>query len=126
MRAARQAAKRAGDAGGLPARLVHLPPTIYKRPDPLIYSQYYLMAQGFAVTWDNPDIWLTELPAPDGTMAPVSSSALQPNHVYRIHAQIWNGSTEAPAVGLPVFFSFLTFGIATVSTPIGVGSSTCR
>jgi hypothetical protein len=99
---------------------VHLPPTIYKRPDPLIYSQYYLMAQGFAVTWDNPDIWLTELPAPDGTMAPVSSSALQPNHVYRIHAQIWNGSTEAPAVGLPVFFSFLTFGIATVSTPIGV------
>jgi|GEM_PF-761390 len=99
---------------------VHLPPTIYKRPDPLIYSQYYLMAQGFAVTWDNPDIWLTELPAGDGTMAPVSSSSLQPNHVYRVHALIHNGSTEAPAVGLPVFFSFLSFGIGITSTPFGV------
>ena len=40
-----------------------IPSTIYKRPDPLIYSQYYFMARGFAVTWDNPDISLTELPA---------------------------------------------------------------
>ncbi len=29
---------------------------IYRRPDPLIYDQYYLMAQGIAVSWDNPDI----------------------------------------------------------------------
>jgi hypothetical protein len=29
---------------------------IYKRPDPFIYDQYYLMAQGIAVSWDNPDI----------------------------------------------------------------------
>ena len=73
---------------------VHLPSTIYKRPDPLIYSQYFLMARGFAVTWDNPDIWLTELPAPDGTMVPVPSHALLPGHVYRIHARIYNGSLE--------------------------------
>ena len=33
---------------------VHLPSTIYKRPDPLIYSQYFLMSKGLAVTWDNP------------------------------------------------------------------------
>src|ERR1700687_3064694 len=26
---------------------VHLPSTIYKRPDPLIYSQYYFMSKGF-------------------------------------------------------------------------------
>lgn len=26
----------------------------FKRPDPMIYDQYYLMAQGLAVTWDNP------------------------------------------------------------------------
>lgn len=99
---------------------VHLPSTIYKRPDPMIYSQFFLMAHGFAVTWDNPDIWLTELPAPDGTMAPVASHQLQPNHIYRIHARIHNGSLEAPAVGLPVFFSYLTFGIGIVPTLIGV------
>jgi hypothetical protein len=97
----------------------YLPPTIYKRPDPLIYSQYFLMAKGLAVTWDNPDIWLTELPAADGTMAPAPSSGLLPNHTYRVHARIYNGSLEAPAVGLPVIFSFLSFGIGTVSTPIG-------
>jgi hypothetical protein len=99
---------------------VHLPSTIYKRPDPMIYSQYYLMAHGFAVTWDNPDIWLSELPASDGTMTPVASQNLLPNHVYRIHARIYNGSLEAPAVGMPVFFSFLTFGIGIVPTLIGV------
>jgi hypothetical protein len=99
---------------------VRLPSTIYKRPDPLIYSQYYLMAHGFAVTWDNPDIWLTELPTPSGTMVPVASHELLPNHTYRIHARIYNGSLEAPAVGLPVFFSFLTFGIGIVPTLIGV------
>jgi hypothetical protein len=62
----------------------HLPATIYKRPDPLIYSQAYLMARGLAVTWDNPDIWLTELPAPDGTLVPVASNNLVADHVYRI------------------------------------------
>ncbi len=101
---------------------VHLPAAIYKRPDPLIYSQYFLMAKGLAVTWDNPDIWLTELPAADGSMAPVASNDLLPNHVYRIHARIYNGSLEAPAVGLPVVFSYLSFGIGTVSTPIGVAA----
>ncbi len=29
---------------------IELPPEIYKRPDPLLYSQYYLMSQGLAVT----------------------------------------------------------------------------
>jgi hypothetical protein len=97
-----------------------VPSTIYKRPDPFLYSQYFFMAQGFAVTWDNPDIWLTELPAPDGTMAPVASNALLPNHTYRIHARILNGSLEAPAVGMPVFFWYLTFGIGIVPTLIGL------
>jgi hypothetical protein len=98
---------------------VHLPSTIYKKPDPLIYSQYYLMAQGLAFSWDNPDIRLTELPAPDGSMAPVESNNLAPNHTYRIHAKVHNGSTDSPCVGMPVTFSYLTFGIGTVSTPIG-------
>jgi hypothetical protein len=103
---------------------VHLPSTIYKRPDPLLYSQSFLMAQGLAFSWDNPDIWLTEPPAPDGTMVGVASSSLAPNHVYRIHALIHNGSLEAPAVGLPVEFSFLSFGIGTVSNHIGAVSIT--
>jgi len=103
---------------------VHLPGSIYKRPDPLIYSQYFLMAQGLGFTWDNPDIWLTELPAPDGTMIPVASHSLAPNHVYRIHALIHNGSIEAPAVDLPVEFSYLSFGIGTVSNPLGADSIT--
>ncbi|MBV8895300.1 MAG: hypothetical protein JO051_02230, partial [Acidobacteriaceae bacterium] len=30
-----------------------IPKHIYRRPDPLIYSQQYLMSQGLAVTWNN-------------------------------------------------------------------------
>jgi len=98
---------------------VTLPSTIYKRPDPLIYSQYFLMAQGLAVTWDNPDIWLTELPAADGTMAPVASTEILAGHTYRVHARIYNGSPEAPAVGMPVLFAYLDFGIGVQSNVIG-------
>jgi hypothetical protein len=98
---------------------VHLPSTIHKKPDPLIYSQYFLIIQGLAFTWDNPDITLTELPAPDGTMAPVASNNLAPNHTYRVHAKVHNGSIDSPCVGMPVAFSYLSFGIGTVSTPIG-------
>jgi hypothetical protein len=84
-----------------------IPPHIYKRPDPLIYDQYYLMAQGLAVTWDNPDIELRR------NGVPVSSSRIDPDSDYEIVARIWNGSNEAPAVGLPVDFSYLDFGIGT-------------
>jgi hypothetical protein len=84
----------------------------YKRPDPLIYDQYYLMSLGFAVTWDNPDIQLYR------NGAPVASSALDPDTDYEIVARVWNGSTEAPVIGLPVHFSYLSFGVQTVSTPI--------
>lgn len=94
---------------------VHLPGAIYKRPDPLIYSQSFLMAQGLAVTWDNPDIWLTE----PGGISPVPSHELAPDHLYRVHALIHNGSTEAPVVRMPVDFSFWSFGIGGTSTPIG-------
>ncbi len=75
-----------------------------KRPDPLIYDQYYLMSLGFAVTWDNPDIWL-EL---GGVVVP--SDQLQPNTTYDVVARIWNGSTEGVVAGLPIHFSYLSFG----------------
>lgn len=110
--------KGRGTRGPGPAS-VQLPPALYKRPDPLIYSQDFLMARGLAVTWDNPDIWLTELPKPDGTLVPVGSHELLPHHTYRIFARFYNGSLEAPAVQMPVEFHFLSFGIGTTSNPIG-------
>src|SRR4029077_13272713 len=65
---------------------------IYRRPDPLIYSQLYIVNQGLAVTWDNPDIHLEN----GGIFVP--SSSLAPDTEYDVVARIWNGSTEAPAV----------------------------
>jgi hypothetical protein len=85
---------------------INEPPFV--RPDPLIYDQYYLTTLGLAVTWDNPDIQLYL------NGAPVSSSQLQPGTTYEVVAQIWNNSTEAPVVNMPVAFSFLEFGVATV------------
>jgi hypothetical protein len=87
-------------------------PDVYKRPDPLLYAQYYLMAQGLAVTWDNPDIQLF-----DGGV-PVSSSSLLPDHEYEVRVCVWNGSYDAPAVGVSVTLAFLSFGIATKADPI--------
>jgi hypothetical protein len=94
---------------------LHLPPTAYKRPDPLIYDQYYLMAQGLSVTWDNPDINLQDMSG-----NPVSGDDLNPDTDYQVFVTVYNNSYEAPAVGLPIYLSFLSFGIGTTSTPIGV------
>jgi len=85
----------------------------FVRPDPLIYDQYYLSKLGLSVTWDNPDIQLFL----NGN--PVSSSQLLAGTTYEVVAQIWNNSTDAPVVNMPVVFSFLEFGVGTVSVPIG-------
>jgi len=90
----------------------HVPPHIYKRPDPMIYSQQYLMSKGLAVTWQNPDIQL-ELGG-----VPVDSSDLKPNTTYDVVARIWNNSLDAVVVNMPVEFSFLSFGIGTTKRPI--------
>jgi hypothetical protein len=78
------------------------------------------MAQGVAVTWDNPDIHL-ESPAQPGV--PVDSHALNPNADYIVVARIWNGSTTAPAIKLPVKVSYLEFGIGTTHHDIGLTST---
>jgi hypothetical protein len=88
---------------------------VYRRPDPLIYDQYYLQSLGLAVTWDNPDI---ELARADQPGTPVDSHALEPDTEYIVTARIWNGSNHAPAIDMPVRFSYLEFGIGTVSHPI--------
>lgn len=96
-----------------PRRCVPINHPAFFRPDPFIYDQYYLAGLGLAVTWDNPDIQLYL------NGAPVSSSALQPGTTYEVVAQIWNNSAQAPVVNMPVAFSFLEFGVGTVSVPIG-------
>ena len=93
-------------------RCATVPASVYKRADPLIYSQYYLMEQGLAVTWDNPDIQLYE----NGIA--VSSNLVKPDTDYEIEARIFNNSIDAPAIGLPVYFSYLSFGIGIQSNPI--------
>jgi hypothetical protein len=90
--------------------------TAFTHPDPLIYSQYDLMARGYAVTWDNPDIELRK-----GGVA-VPSSHVDPGTEYEIMARIWNNSTDAVAVGLPVIFSYLSFGVGVKVNPIGATS----
>jgi len=107
---------------------LQLPGTVYVRPDPMIYDQYYLMAQGLAVTWDNPDIQLYDMLG-----NPVSPYGLTPGADYQVVARVWNNSYSAPAAGLPVYLSYLSFGIGITSTPISAtttnlgvkGSSSC-
>jgi hypothetical protein len=98
-----------------PKQCVTLSDPAVKRPDPLIYDQYYLMALGFAVTWDNPDIWLEQ----GGGIVPPED--LKPDTTYDVVARIWNGSTEGSCVGLPVHFSYLSFGIGVKSHPVTPG-----
>jgi hypothetical protein len=100
-------ASKASDAPCVPINEVAFP-----KPDPLIYAQYDLMARGYAVTWDNPDITLLK----DGV--PVPSSHVDPDTHYEIVARIWNNSTDAVVVGMPVIFSYLSFGVGVGITPI--------
>ncbi len=85
----------------------------YHRPDPCIYSQEYLLKLGLAVTWDNPDIVILK----GGVV--VTEHDLLPDTDYEVQATVWNNSFDAPAVGVRVAFSFLTFGVSTLETAIG-------
>jgi hypothetical protein len=107
--------RRCGGKGKSPTprRCVPINDPAFVRPDPMIYDQYYLASLGLSVTWDNPDIQLYL------NGAPVPSSQLIAGTTYEVVAQIWNNSTDAPVVGMPVAFSFLEFGVGTVSVPIG-------
>lgn len=83
-----------------------VPEHVRRRPDPCLYSQSYLQQQGLPVTWNNPDIEITET---DGT--PVSSSELQPSHNYIVHGFISNASFD-PALGVSVRCVFRNWGIS--------------
>jgi hypothetical protein len=86
----------------------------FRKPDPLIYDQYYLMSLGLAVSWQNPDIQILQ-----GGVPVASAYNLLPSTAYTIRARIWNGSTTGVCSGMPVTFSYLSFGVGTVSHPIG-------
>lgn len=92
---------------------IKVPPSEHKRADPLIYCQSYLMAQGLSVTWDNPDIQLFR------NGVPVGSGLLDPGTEYEVEVRVWNGSYDAPAVGLPVELSFMSFGAGNPTTFVG-------
>jgi hypothetical protein len=85
----------------------------FKKPDPMIYDQYYLMSQGVAVTWQNPDIALLQNGVPV-----LSSDELQPNTTYTIQARIYNASTTGVVYDMPVTFSYLSFGVGVLSNTI--------
>ena len=106
--------KGTGSEGHPSSKPVYLPPHTYKRPDPMIYSQHYLMSKGIAITWDNPDIHLV-----DAAGVAVPSHSLLPGAAYTIRARIWNGSTDAPAINVRVVFHYLTFGIGAARQYIG-------
>jgi hypothetical protein len=93
---------------------LELPPNVHVSPDPMIYDQYYLMSQGLAVTWDNPDILLSDMLG-----NPVTPDDLAADQDYQVTVRAWNGSYGAPAANLPIQLSFLSFGIGITSTPIG-------
>lgn len=84
-----------------------------RKPDPFIYSQYYLMSLGYPVTWDNPDITIF-----DGT-TPVDPHDLRADTIYTVAARIWNNSADTPVVNLKVTFSYLSFGAGVRSHTIG-------
>jgi hypothetical protein len=106
--------KGSGSEGHPPSTGINIPPHTYKRPDPMIYSQFYLMSRGIAITWDNPDIQLF-----DGGGIAVPSHSLSPGAKYDIRARIWNGSTDAPAINVLVRYYYLTFGAGMVRNYIG-------
>lgn len=79
-----------------PERCGQVPEHVKRKPDPCLYSQFYLRAQGLSVTWDNPDIWIT---LPDSS--PVDSGSLVADTDYIVHVRIHDASFD-PALATEV------------------------
>ena len=78
---------------------VPFPEDMMRRPDPCIYSQFYLTAQGIPVTWDNPDIWVAKAATP-GTIEPDSYN-LEDDTDYIVFVQVHNAGADL-ALGVRV------------------------
>src|SRR5215204_4670313 len=101
-----------------PTHCFPVPPDVYRRPDPCIYSQWYLAAKGMSVTWDNPDIQIT---TPGGVAVP--SHALVADTDYLVQATIHNASFDA-ALGVEVICVYRPWSFGTADrVPVEVDSS---
>lgn len=76
-----------------------VPEVLVRRPDPCIYSQSYLSAQGLPVTWDNPDIWMARAATP--AVIEPDSYHLDDDTNYLVSVRAHNASTD-PAIGVKV------------------------
>lgn len=76
-----------------------IPDPLIRRPDPCIYSQFYLKTQGLPVTWDNPDIWIA--PASDPGAIEPDSYHLKDDTDYIVSVRVHNASTD-PAINVKV------------------------
>ena len=85
-----------------------LPEQVVRRPDPCIYSQAYLQAQGLPVTWDNPDIWLA--PAANPNAVEPDSFHLKADTDYIVNARVHNAATDL-ALGVQVRMFFRHWSI---------------
>lgn len=93
-------------------RCVPINDPAYVRPDPLVYDQYFLGAQGYNVTWDNPDFAIFR------SGVPVAAHNLQPDTEYDVVVRVWNAALDCPVVLMPVHLSYLSFGVGTIAHPI--------
>ncbi|MHA1598741.1 MAG: hypothetical protein ACTSV1_08475 [Alphaproteobacteria bacterium] len=98
----------------VPRSCLDLPPKVTHRPDPCIYSQFFLMDQDLPVTWDNPDvtIWL------GGDEKDTYNLAV--STTYRVNIKISNQSMEYDANATQVTVRQRNFGIGQPEySPIG-------
>lgn len=95
-------------------RCVPIHDPAFKRPDPFLYAQYFLMDHGFNVTWDNPDFAIFD------AGVQVAAHNLKPGIEYDIVVRVWNAALDCPVVLMPVYLSYLSFGVGTVSHPIAM------
>jgi hypothetical protein len=82
----------------VPGRLIH-------RPDPCIYSQFFLMQLGLPVTWDNPDVRIFR----NGVEQ--DSYSLTADTEYRLDVTARNSSRDKPAPGTQVKMRWIEFGV---------------
>jgi hypothetical protein len=85
-------------------------PQLRARPDPYMYSQFWLFLRGIAFTWDNPDFAIID--PLNGSV--VDSHALAPHKEYLVRMTIHNSSIMK-AVDTTVTLEVLRFGAGTVT-----------